>query len=78
MRKDEDMFLSDEDICRLTGRKRHSAQIRWLRDHGYRFDVNGLKQPIVTAAEVARKLVGGTAQPRTQEPRWEQMHATSP
>jgi hypothetical protein len=70
------MFLSEEDLCRLTGRKRHSAQIRWPREHGYRFDANGLKQPIVAAAEVARKLVGATALSRKTEPRWEQMHGT--
>lgn len=66
------MFLCDSEIRRLTGKQRYSAQIRWLRNHGYRYEVNGLKQPIVAAAKVARKLVGGS-QERRAEPRWEMM-----
>lgn len=67
------MFLTPQEIERLTGRKRASAQIRWLKDHSYRFTVNGLQQPVVAVAEANRKLVGGTAA-RQEEPRWEAMH----
>jgi hypothetical protein len=51
------MFLSEGEVVRLTGKKRHSAQIRWLTDRGYKFEVNGLGQPIVAEAEVTRKAV---------------------
>lgn len=67
------MLLSIEDIQRLTGKKRPSAQITWLKNHGYRFSVNGLNQPIVAVAEVTRKLVGGPAA-RQQEPNWEALN----
>lgn len=67
------MFLSVEEIERLTGKKRPSAQIAWLKDKGYRFSVNGLNQPIVAIAESNRKLVGGTAA-RQEEPNWDRMH----
>jgi hypothetical protein len=67
------MFLSAEEIQRLTGKKRPSAQVAWLKDHSYRFSVNGLNQPIVAVAEATRKLVGGTAA-RQQEPNWDAMH----
>jgi hypothetical protein len=67
------MFLSPEEVERLTGRKRYSAQIRWLKDHGYRFTVNGLNQPVVAVAESTRKLVGGTVV-RQQEPNWDAMN----
>jgi Domain of unknown function (DUF4224) len=67
------MFLSINEIERLTGMKRHSAQIAWLRSKGYRFTVNGLNQPIVAVAETNRKLVGGTAA-RQEEPNWEAMY----
>lgn len=67
------MFLTLEEIQRLTGRKRPSAQIRWLKAHGYRFTVNGLNQPIVAVAESTRKLVGGPAI-RQQEPNWDAMN----
>lgn len=66
------MFLTSNEIERLTGMKRCAAQIRWLKDHGYRFTVNGLNQPIVAVAEANRKLVGGSAA-RQQEPNWDAM-----
>lgn len=66
------MFLSQNEIERLTGRKRYSAQVKWLKAHGYRFTVNGLNQPIVAVAESTRKLVGGAS--RQQEPNWEAMN----
>lgn len=70
------MFLTVEEIQRLTGKKRPSAQIAWLKDHGYRFTVNGLRQPIVAVAESTRKLVGGAAS-RQEEPNWGAMHGSA-
>lgn len=64
------MFLSVEEIVRLTGKRRPSAQIRWLKDHSYRFTVNGLNEPIVAVAESHRKLVGGGSPQRQKEPNW--------
>jgi len=66
------MFLSPEEIVRLTGWKRPAQQIGWLRDHGYKFDVNGLNRPVVAIAEANRKLLGGT-KARQQEPNWDAM-----
>jgi hypothetical protein len=64
------MFLSSEEIQRLTGKKRPSAQIAWLRAKGYKVQVNGLGEPVVAIAEATRKLVGGSAA-RQQEPKWD-------
>ncbi len=63
------MFLTADELRDLTGYRRASAQVRWLRRNGYRFTVNGLGAPVVAVAEVTRRLVGGSA-PR-QEPRLE-------
>jgi hypothetical protein len=63
------MYLSKDEVERLTGKKRYSAQIQWLKDKGYKFAVNGLNMPIVAVAESNRKLVGGAAATR-QEPNW--------
>jgi Domain of unknown function (DUF4224) len=74
--KNSEFFLAPEDIERLTGRKRYSAQIRWLSTHRYKFDVNGLGMPVVATAEVNRKLVGGSSKTRTTpktEPNWDAM-----
>ena len=67
-----DFFLSTGDVERLAGKKRYSAQIRWLIDHGYKVAVNGLGMPIVAVAEVERKLIGGTVRKRV-EPNWDVM-----
>lgn len=65
------MFLSEQEIQRLTGKKRYSAQIRWLREHGYKVTPNGLGQPVVSIAEATRKTTGGTVASREEGPRWE-------
>lgn len=66
------MFLSPQEIEQLTGKKRPSAQVRWLRDRGYKIEVNGLGRPVVMVAEVNRRLLGGSAA-RKQEPNWDAM-----
>jgi hypothetical protein len=63
------MFLTHAEIERLTGKRRHSAQIRWLLDKGYNIDVNGLGEPILAIAEYNRKAVGGSHS-RHEEPNW--------
>ena len=64
------MFLAPEDIARLTGKARPTAQVRWLRNQGWRFAVNALGHPIVAVAEAERQLVGGGAR-APRQPRWE-------
>jgi hypothetical protein len=68
MSRPADMFLTSQEVQRLTGYVRPSAQIRWLRKNGWRFTVNGLKEPIVAAAESERKLISGEGITRRHEP----------
>lgn len=49
-------FVHPADLEFLSGRKRPSAQIRWLCDHGYRFDVNAIGRPVVLWSCVETKL----------------------
>lgn len=65
------MVLSQEDIAALTGYSRPSAQVRWLRQHGWRFSVNALGKPAVAVAEFNRRMVGGSSTIKHQEPNWE-------
>jgi hypothetical protein len=67
------VFLTPSEIQTLTGKKRPSAQIRWLREKGYAHTVNGAGDPVVAVAEVSRKLVGG-AQQRTRTPNWDALN----
>jgi hypothetical protein len=61
------MILSKADLKTLTGYVRASAQVRWLRRHGWRFVVNALGEPVVAQAEFNRQMVGGKLV-STQEP----------
>jgi hypothetical protein len=62
------MFLTPQELQRLTGYVRASAQVRWLRKNGWRFTVNGLREPIVAVAESECKLVSGMGTARQHEP----------
>jgi hypothetical protein len=55
------MILAPSEIQQLTGYVRASAQVRWLRSHGWRFTVNALGAPVVAQAEFNRRMVGGKA-----------------
>lgn len=50
------IFLSAEDIERLTGRKRPKAQCDFLSREGYRFRTNAVGEPLVLEDEVRRKF----------------------
>jgi hypothetical protein len=67
------VILAPSQIEAITGYVRHSAQIRFLRRHGWRFTVNALGEPVVAVAEFNRKQVGGTAA-RQQEPNFEALN----
>ena len=67
------MILAPSDLRSLTGYTRASAQVRWLREHGWKFTVNGLGDPVVALAEFNRHMVGGKAA-RNQEPSFEALN----
>lgn len=65
------LFLSEIDIHQLTGLRRPKAQCKWLRRHGWKYDVNALGLPVVAIAEAERKLVGNPIkQSAGKEPNW--------
>lgn len=68
------MILSEEQLQRLTGRRRPSAQSKWLGRHGWKFAVNALGRPIVAEAEFNRRLVGRSA--LKQEPDFGALHGS--
>ncbi|MGH8643175.1 MAG: DUF4224 domain-containing protein [Gammaproteobacteria bacterium] len=44
------IFLSADEIAALTGKRRKSCQIAWLRTSGIPFYVNASGRPVVTCA----------------------------
>ncbi len=70
------MILPRDRVIELTGRKRPSAQVRWLNRHRWQFTVNALGEPVVALAEFNRHMVGG--QPaRRQEPDFRGINGTA-
>jgi hypothetical protein len=69
------LFLSASDVATLTGYQRHSAQVRWLQRHGWRFTVNALGKPVIAVAEFNRRMVGGKSS--SQEPNWDALNGSS-
>lgn len=62
------MFLSEEELYTLTGRKRPSSRIKVLNQQkiAYRLDGNGY--PVVLCSEVEQAKIAG--QSKTTEPKW--------
>ena len=69
------MFLSDEELVRLTGRPQKSKQIEWLRNHGWRFAVKATGHPLVAISEAQRHLVGGSSRAPAQ-PNWDALNGS--
>lgn len=54
------MILTTEELIELTDRRQAAAQIRWLRDRGWKFEVGGNGRPKVLRAEAERRMLSGS------------------
>ncbi len=61
------MFLSRDELIELTDLKQPSAQIRWLTEHGYRFDVGASGRPKVLRSTVEARLGNSGAAGKSKE-----------
>lgn len=52
----ETMFLTREEITELTDRKQPRAQIRWLTERGYRFEIGASGCPKVLRSVIEARL----------------------
>lgn len=53
----EQMFLTHDEIVTLTGLNTSGRQVDWLRNKGWRFELNATGRPIV-ARRYAEKMLG--------------------
>jgi hypothetical protein len=58
------MLLTPADLEALTGYSRPAHQARWLREHGWPFEVGGDRRPKVLRAYAERRLGGVNSPPR--------------
>ena len=69
-------ILTRDELIGITGRKRKSAQARWLKANGIIYRLNALKHPIVGRAyyEVS---AGRPKQHSTTAPNWSAQKGTA-
>lgn len=53
-----DLFLTADELRELTGFKRPSAQARWLKSHGWPFEISALGAPKVLRGVAVARLGG--------------------
>jgi len=51
-------FLSPEELTAMIGAPSARKQIRWLADHGWRYELNAARRPIVGRVYARLKLAG--------------------
>lgn len=56
----DSIFLSVEEVRQLTGCRTRPAQVRWLRDEGFRFRVDRLGNPIVLREHLVAEMGGSS------------------
>ena len=69
------MFLTTQELVELTDYKHPAKQIRWLREHGYRFEIGASGRPKVLRSEIERRL-GKTEKTTGKRPRLELLKKT--
>ena len=53
-----DEILNHEEVEALTGRAHRSAQVQWLADNGWRFELNAANAPVIGRWYARMKLAG--------------------
>lgn len=63
-------YLTPADLATLTGRPTAAAQVRWLKDRGWPFELSADRKPIVLRAYHDARLSGAAPEtpPATHEP----------
>lgn len=58
----QDTFMTDAELCELTGYQLPCRQIEWLRNHGWKFAETASKRPKVTREYFRARLGAGSMQ----------------
>ena len=73
------MFLSADELRKLTGRMKHSAQLCWLRTNGFVALQDADGRPLVLRAAVEARMGApiGAHDHHQQEPNWSALDAAT-
>jgi len=64
----ESLFLTEVELFELTAYKYAAKQIAWLKNNGYKFEVNSKGRPKLLKQHLIAKL---SDRPRQTRPNWE-------
>ena len=67
----EPLWMTHDEVCHMTGRKRPSAQIRVLNRRGVDYELDADDRPVV-ARDAAKRVKGRLDRPG---PKWEALRA---
>ncbi len=65
------LFLTSEEIGTLTGFKTPKRQTEWLKNKGWRFEINGNRKPIVARKYTEKMLGCGVPESNAYQPNFE-------
>lgn len=66
-------ILDRAEIAEITGRKRKTAQVSWLRANKWRFDVNALGHPVIARSYVDARLGTAATASTATAPAWNRL-----
>lgn len=71
----EPLLLTEEELVELTGYKVPKYQAKWLKDRGWRFELNRLGQPRVDREYYRQQMgvQGAKPEPPEAQPNWAAM-----
>lgn len=69
------MFLTQQDLIELTGRRRHDAQATQLNRMGIVHKIRADGMPIVLKSHIDKEFGGSTISSSTKEPNWGAVNA---
>lgn len=53
----ESIILTDNQLQQLTGRKKKSLQIKWLKENKFHFHVNLIGKPVILRSSLSNSVV---------------------
>lgn len=71
------MFLSEEEIYKLTGKRRRTQQKQVLDAKGITYFENGINELVISKAHVERVLSGEAPSTQTAGPKFEKLRVVT-
>jgi hypothetical protein len=58
------LFVTPAALAEVTDLVQHAAQIRWLTERGWKFEISAAGRPRVLVAEMQRHMLSGASKQR--------------